>query len=119
MVTAVPTYTEIKPNTCIVEVCWRNLSARSSTLKTSILISNMTVANAGTGGKLQEFRMMKEKEQDNSSSENKNKCLSLSKEELEKLFHKIGLNRIKEWSEKDEEEARQLNGKLLLPICIR
>ena len=42
--TAVPTYTKI--NTCKVEVCLRNLSARSTTLKVRIVIANLIVANA-------------------------------------------------------------------------
>ena len=45
-VRTVLTYTEIKPNACKVELCLRNLSARSPTLKAKTVITNLTAANA-------------------------------------------------------------------------
>ena len=75
-VTAVTTYTEIKPDIC-------------TNLKVRTVNANLTVVNAIPPNWILEAnwksaRMLKEKEQDTCSSENKNKYHSSSKKELKK-----------------------------------
>ena len=64
-VTAFPTYTKIKSHTCKEEVCLRNLSARSTTLKVRNVIAKLTVANCCIKWALEAnckcARMLKEK----------------------------------------------------------
>ena len=107
---AVPSYANLRPGSSKVNMSLRNLTSRTLTVKVKLIVAQVTTANVVppilTPKNPQETEKKKDKRMKtldmNSEATIK---VKLTKDQLKKLFNKIDLSGIKDWSKKDQEDV--------------
>ena len=110
---SVLSYTVLKPSTSKINMNIRNPTSREITVKAKLITAGIAAANMvppmlvqGNSQKTEEW-LDKRTEPPNLNSKIGTKT-KLTKNQLEKLFQKIDLSGIKDWSEKDQKDVKIL-----------
>ena len=109
-VVVVPSYPKLRPGSKEVNMSLRNLTSRNLTVKAKVIVAHMATANVVppmlTPKNSQELEKQKEKRMKSCDKYSEAPIkVQLTKDQLNKLFDKIDLSGIKDWSKKDQEDV--------------
>ena len=109
-VVAVPSYACLKPGSSKIKMSLRNLTSKSIMTKVKSIVAQLATANAVPSMLASKNPQESEENEDkNPGSPDKGQIKAqLTKEQLEKLFAKLDLSGIEDWSDEDHEEVWKL-----------
>ena len=113
LVVAVPSYTCLKPGSSKTDMSLRNLTSKSIMIRAKSIVAQLVAANAVPSMLASKNpQESKENEDINTGSHEMSPKgqikVQLTKEQLEKLFAKLDLSGIEDWSNGNKEEVQKL-----------